>query len=662
MKLKYKEDAYTLGNLNALLAGNFLFNPDTPISRKSRYGDKEWDWTDEENDRLKATSNPSIRFNWDKVTIGSDACLKAILQNNQRFLAMLPEEILEDIRRGIFIFMMFPTLIKFTGKHSNEGNKAITIVQHIRAAVNFFSHIYLESKLQSGMSHIRALSDISLTDIRNAIETYPYWLEQVKTVLYVFGNEVVNKNLKYGALQWNYLDIKNLRWPPVKESQPIKSFPEPLFRLISNKSCDLVGEFLGLLGIELKDSKAGIKNIEARKQQWPRFSEMFESYIERRNIIRIKGPGYATTHSSAYAEEFGSWPKEMLDFLFDVQCAAQNIILLYTGMRYSEAAMLHTNCLIKRGKVCLIKSTVTKGKRTNLPIDDDEWVAIDIVQDALHALEQLSRCTFNKFLFSNFDTVKDGDIESPVSNRGFHHRMNEFLKRIDTDKQWADWVLSSHQYRQSLIYQLARAEVGLPYITRQLHHFHSRFHEASNRVNPASTVYGMQKERLIGNVTGLNALKNTNNEILQSLYGEGRKFAGGGAALHVERTEGFFKGLGLEGEEREAYITNMAKSGVALVRTGVGWCGRNHTKPPVPNEVLPPCIGDLNCNPHTCKHSIVPESRKSDVISHYLNAIKMLKSPDQAHLKSHWEAKRDAYAAMLKDLGIDPESLERDDS
>jgi hypothetical protein len=166
---------------------------------------------------------------------------------------------------------------------------------------------------------------------------------------------------------------------------------------------------------------------------------------------------------------------------------------------------------------------------------------------------------------------------------------------------------------------------------------------------------------LVGNVTGLNALKDTSNEVLQNLYGEGRKFAGGGAARHVERTEGFFKGLGLEGEDREAYISDMAKSGVAFVRTGVGWCIRNHTKPPVLNEIQPPCIGDLNCNPHTCKHSVVPESRKSDVISRYLNALKMLNSPEQTHLKSHWEAERDAYEAMLQQLGIEPKNLESAD-
>src|SRR6185295_7775412 len=100
-----------------------------------------------------------------------------------------------------------------------------------------------------------------------------------------------------------------------------------------------------------------------------------------------------------------------------------------------------------------------------------------------------------------------------------------------------------------LIRQLARSEVGLPYITRQLKHFHTSLSERSYRVNGVSTIYGMQKERLVGNATGLLALKGANFDIIQDLYGEGRKFAGGGAALHVRRTEAFFRGIGLEGED-----------------------------------------------------------------------------------------------------------------
>jgi hypothetical protein len=74
-------------------------------------------------------------------------------------------------------------------------------------------------------------------------------------------------------------------------------------------------------------------------------------------------------------------------------------------------------------------------------------------------------------------------------------------------------------------------------------------------------------------------------------------------------------------------------------------------------EAPPPCIGDLNCNPHTCVYSVVPESRKSEVIARYRNAEKQLVAPDQSHLTSHWQKELDAYSAMLQQLGIDPHSL-----
>lgn len=167
----------------------------------------------------------------------------------------------------------------------------------------------------------------------------------------------------------------------------------------------------------------------------------------------------------------------------------------------------------------------------------------------------------------------------------------------------------------------------------------------------------MQRQQLVGNATGLRALKNANVEVAIDLYGEGRRFAGGGAALHVERTEAFFRGIGLEGKAREKYIEKLSESGGSEIRTGVGVCLRNHVDPQKLKEAPPPCIGDLNCNPHSCVYSVVPEGRKADVIARYRYADKQLGSPDQRHLRSHWEAELRAYAAMLQQLGIDPTTL-----
>ena len=94
-----------------------------------------------------------------------------------------------------------------------------------------------------------------------------------------------------------------------------------------------------------------------------------------------------------------------------------------------------------------------------------------------------------------------------------------------------------------------------------------------------------------------------------------------------------------------------------LVKTGVGYCTRNHIEP-LKEEGVPPCIGDLNCNPHICKHSVVTESRKDDVIRNYLDAKRKINEPDQIYLKEHWIKVRDSYAAMLEQLDINPEQFE----
>jgi hypothetical protein len=384
---------------------------------------------------------------------------------------------------------------------------------------------------------------------------------------------------------------------------------------------------------------------------------MFESYVIRRQLLRSKGPKWISSHTREFIKTFGFEPRVLSEFLRDVRVAAFQIILLYTGMRYSEAASIQRGCLIKREGITLIKSTLIKNEPSNLPIDQDEWVAIPIVEDAIRALEEFSRCNFNDFLVSNFDTVRLGADEHPHSTKGLTYCLNVYLDKIDELGIWKDWELTPHQYRHGLANQLAQADVGIPYITRQLKHFHSLLSERSSKMNPTTTIYGMQRQRIVANATGMRAFKTARLRVANDLYGEGRRFAGGGAALHIKRTDGFFKGIGLEGKAREEYIARLSSLGGTEIRTGVGYCLRNHVDPQKLKEAPPPCIGDLNCNPHTCVHSVVPEGRKADVIAHYRHAAKQLASPDQSHLKSHWEAELNAYSAMLHQLGIDPKHL-----
>jgi integrase len=655
-ELNYNDYGYDITHIDALANQNFLFDCNMPVSKKSKFGDGIWDWTDEHNLRLKLADTSKISFNWDSVTEEKQNPKDLKQYHHQHFVPVVPYKIVEDVKRAIFVYAFFPNIYtsSFRGKPRARGVKAITVVRKIRAVINFFSHIYLQAKKPDGTSRIRAVSDITLKDIKWAITNYPYELDDVKHVLTLFTLDYIVSNLMYGMPKWNSVDIKNLSWN-VKIHDNIKPLPNELFKILSINSTKLVVEFLLMLNGKVKD-KGALLLIKGRENKWSRFNEMFESYIKRREIIRIKGRGWVSDHTKSFKKEFGVKPKEISDFLYNVQIAAQVIILLYTGMRYSEAISLQTGCLFERDGVILIKSTVMKNRDSSLPSDCDEWIAIDILQDAILALEYIAQFTFNKYLFSNFETVRLQGRQQPIMNKGLIDRLNTYLKKIDINQQWTEWVLSPHQFRHGLIWQLARAEVGIPYITRQLHHFYTKISEYSFKVNQTTMVYGLQKERLVGNAVGFNALQSAKYEVLKDLYGEGRRFAGGGAALHVEKTEAFFKGIGLAGRDRNEYILKLTNTGIMPVRTGLGWCTRNHTNPP-PEEETPPCIGDLNCNPHICKHSVVPESRKEELIRNYIDATQKIKQTEYSHLKKYWEQVRNSFASMLQKLGVNTESV-----
>lgn len=649
--------AYSLIEHRALVAGEFLFNPELRVSKKSRFEDGRWDWTIENNLRLKVTRKAKLCIDWTEITLGANtqrSNSKIKLHPLKLFRPALHEEIVEDLKRAFFIAASFPSLL--SGDRKRE-KKPITIVNEIRLCVNFLSHLCSESLLPNRFARIKRLSDVRLADIQRSIETFPYFLGRLKSLLMFLAGETIQGNFKHGRLQWSSQDIKMLHWPPTKEGGNIATLPDRLFALLSNSSADLVLEFHLFLGNDTRDTSTESASLKVKQRAWPRFTEMYKSYLHRREIIRTRGRKWVSNHTVAFVREFGVKPRTVREFLSDVQTAAFQIILLYTGMRYSEAASLQRGCLVVRDGITLIKSTLIKNEPSNLPIDQDEWVAIAIVQDAVRALEELNRCNFNNFLFSKLATLRENEDENPISNGQLSERLNLYLKKIDKHGVWSDWQLSPHQYRHGLVHQLARAEIGIPYITRQLKHYHSLLSERSYRINPTSTIYGMQRQRLVSNATGLRAIKNANAEVANDLYGEGRRFAGGGAALHIKRTEAFFRGIGLEGKARKEYIERFSESGGTEIRTGVGLCLRNHVDPQKLKEDPPPCIGDLNCNPHTCTHSVVPESRKAEVIARYRNAAKQLAAPDQSHLTSHWEAELRAYAAMLEQLGVDSQNL-----
>lgn len=657
MHIKHEDFKYGLPDIEALSKGSFDFNGGIPVSSTSTFNDTVWDWQDKNNERLRHLAPSHLVINWNKYTIGTSECNEQKANNTQFFVPQLPLEMIEDVKRAFFIYLLFPFLIGDRGKQRSQGIKINTLISHLRVTLNFFSYIYLENLLQSGIPRIRKMSDISIEDIKKAIKTYPYGKGRyLRDILTILSSDTVKENLKFGRVRWNKHDIISLRWENVSSSESEernKSLPSDLFILMTSKSRNILGEFLCALNEKVIDEQAA--NFTESFLKIKNFKEVFVSYTEKRENNISKGTSWESHQNEILRRKYKISIEDLRTYLKNVQAAAQIIILLYTGMRYSDTTSLKKGCLRETNEGWIVKGTVIKGIPVNNPTQEDEWVAIPLVRDAVRAIEILSACTLNDYIFSGF-TINKKQGARPYAKAGLTKQLKNFLKFIDSGKHWADWKLCPKQFRHGLIYQLSRAGVGFHYLTRQLHHFSTRIFEASNVVNQTTTVYGMQKERLLGTATYIETTKEANLEIFKGLFSEDAEFAGGGAEIHKKRSEGFFRGMGLEGEAREEYIRKMAESGITPVRTGIGWCTRNHINSPI-NEDPPPCIGDLNCNPHTCKHSVVPKSRLSDIKRHFFHAVKMLADPDQQFRREYWKATYDSYGAMLRNFGIDLNEL-----
>lgn len=608
--------------------GKLRFDSSLPVSPNSNFGDDVWDWNSDNRSRLNSLSPAKLRIDWRRYDPSQKECDGRTLYASQSFLPVLTPEIIHDLKRAAFVQILSPSSLG--GRRG--AVKPNTLVAHLGHLIKFIGHLRREHP------EISILSDITVSDIEHGLKDYPYGQSLLPRVLKNLSHYHVSSNLKFGLISFNKIDVDQIKWPPREESTPYSTLPRDLFRFLSDTSCNLVGQFLCAHGTEPHDQT--ISNEKVRNQH-PRFPEMFESYIGRRKIIRERGAQHVRTHTSQYKSNFGVLPRQLSDFLYRVQTAAQVVVLMYTGMRYSEVVGLKRGCLTYRDGFNVLKSTVVKHKSNDLPADYDEWIATDVVADAINCLEIISEATFNRFLFSGFDTVKNEEEGCALSNTGLSSRLRKYLITIDENDEWADWDLHPHSFRHTLVHLLARAEVGLPYITRHLKHAHMRLSYIPDSVTIG---YGNLKYFILAKATGI---KEARTEMLQNIYGENARVAGAGAAKHVERTEDFFRGIGVSGEDRDDYLARLAESGVPMVPTGFGLCGCNHADVEAVEKDPPPCYGDYRCRPDICEHAVITEDSIPSIQKRYEHACKQVEAPDQAHARKHWISVRDSLKELL---------------
>ncbi len=610
-----------IDKLERLRTGEFIFPRDLPVSGKSRFGDDVWTWVDDAKPRLNSISDAHLRIDWREYA--------------QRL--SLTYEIIEDVKRMSLIYTMYPSLL-------GNGSASVhpkTVVDRTKGVLRFVS--FVRDTRQARM-RIQTLADLSLDDISVGLGDWQGHRKVVEAGLRLIGNPVVQVNLAYGAPTWTSSDLRGLTTRR-EEGEGTLTLPDGLFRLLSDAGCKITGEFLHAMGMEIRDVHCRNAVEGSWLREMPRFPEMFSSYVARRRLVDKKGAGYASNHTNLFKREFGVLPRLLSDKLRSAQEGAQVLIALYTGMRFSELASLRTDCLIERDGVPVIRSTLVKHVPTNLPTGRDEWVAADIVVDAVTALEVLSKMVGSDYLFCSFERRTSDRTDRPLTSSGLASRWSNFLRTHDTDQQWADWKMSTHQFRNALVLQLARAEVGLPYLTMHLKHVHQCL---SHVPNQTTIEYGNLKPYLLSQAVGIQTAR---VEMLETIYGRNAVVAGGGAAKHIERTEDFFRGMGLSSDhDRDEYVQRLAASGVPLVPTGFGLCGCTSASSVEDAADPPPCFGDYNCRPDICRHSVVPKEMKNSLLARLEHAESQLDRPDQAYARRHWTEMRRILTSLISSL------------
>lgn len=570
-----------LPDLSDIATGHAAFRNDMPVWL-GRFGDDIWPYVDPASPLYTGSTSSSIV--WRDLIEGKGATLQHPNSfSKTKYDYCLTDEIVLDLKIAAVIHGHFPKLIKHARARKEQLDPK-TVKGRIDELAKFFSLVIKEGKRRLHLQ-IARLSEIPFSLLKETIPQFPGRAENLRRALKLISDPMVQRNLS-APLQWGLLDIEksSIAWGESKYEGGIRTLTDAQFLFLLEHCKTAIARFKSAAGLAVHDEEC---QSLAHALSWPAgvaTASALDEYYE----ISDKGIG-VTFH-----KKNGISMSETADFITEGHLASLLLILLFTGMRQTETLFVKRNCLrFEHGYWFLISKEV-KHRPKDVPISEG-WLAIDLTRDAYDILMFITERTGNPYLFSSpyrgYLTRERGYAGGALSAK-----LSRWLKRIDLNGLFTNWTFSVHQCRETLVAQLANQEVGLPFISMQLKHFHSQFNSMPNAVTAG---YGNYRQQLMMSVT--NRLAAARETALLDLFGEDARFAGGGAAAHKARIDAFFSGLGIFGEEREQYIKDMAKRGVKLMPTSIGACGKNFA---VPSAETPPCYGDYQCDPECPSHVI----------------------------------------------------------
>lgn len=626
---------------------------DIKVTRQSKFSDPEWDYNNDEVNAPANVQGAKLRLNFANYT------------NVPRFIVV-------ELKCLMHIIYLNPKKFR-RGYRTKTTIKANTLIVQFKGGLRFLDFLF-ENLNKNGKEYVQArytsLGDILQSEFAEAsldfgylyskpMQSFFYYLKHVSTYE-IFGYKIT---VDFEALDWKVIDKAKICAKTIFDN-------DSLWKQVSYAS-NSITKFLSNIGEEPKDkSSVNLLNATARKQSRLRISK---NLLDVYTISRLRSKGYDQSYMELICEipdflkdhtgrlfsrtiirrEILSHFPEITQFneirvqLNDVYYCACYIIGQFTGMRPSALAEITLDsCLVNEDGIQLIIADDKKGQTLNLGLFDDKWVAIPIMEDAIRAARFIAKSKARNYLFSNVDTLRPGESEKKMISNS----ISEFTANVVRAATGMNiYKIKPYVMRDTLAYQLFRADLGLPYISFHLKHL-------VNQVNSYRTIgatsdvtlsYGDIGTHLTGRNTGRKLQHMAEIEVVKSLMDPEGTYLGKKGKEHSYRVKKAFEGYMAAGYSKEEVFEAMAKQGLAVVNMGTGFCYGGVEDF---DESLP-CIGSLRCNPIRCKNAIVTKLNAPKWREIYVaNRALIGKAGYEDRQEQILEAVREAKA-VLADLG-----------
>lgn len=642
-----------------------------PVSNSSFMGDPIWDFNDDYPNAARNVQGAKLRLNFESYpSVNQSAIL--------------------EVKIALYCWLKMPSILRtFASPRSIKANTALSCIKAGLAFLETMSgqarHLLTDEFFEVGY-HGLMYFDAGM--YREAARIHPYAFgPDVKKFFTLLRSPFLQEQIFDKPLP--YVELEALAWARVIKHIPdsertFRILPNDVFEKASREASFTVVDFLSTLGEPIDDlvaltrQRAGGYSL-ANAQELSRYN--FEVYV----ALRLRRQGYdssamadallsafgcvSPTFQSGYGRHDFKGIETLLKltdstlgddfrrYINFVSYSACYLVAQYTGMRPSELSeILVESCMEQESDYWLLISNVIKHRQGLSKLFDDKWIAIPIVRDAIRAACLIAKVKQSPYLFSNVDTVAQGAQPKSMNSNGIAHQFSAFFEEILTDEEFETLEFSPYTLRHTLAYQMARAELGLPFISHQLKHFGDLVGGAGqNRAFSEVTLgYGAIAAILSrgGRSSGRTPTQIAEEEYILSYCDPDGNYAGPNAEKHKTRMRKVFEGYMAAGYTKEQIIAQMAKKRMAIINVGKAFCYGGQREDF--DESLP-CIGGLRCNPNRCPNAVVTKVHAPKWREIYVQNSLALSSPNSAGVEEELRAAMEEARGVLEHLGEEVE-------